>query len=233
MRYFFSKIIRKCLSSIEAGGLNAIPHWVTRSKNIYSWGLQDTMRSYFQALTLDGVKLNKTLRAMKERERRKSSCISPAAGMLMFCIFILRNALKVAINISLAVLCRSNMGSSQNRCVFHVHVGLGMVRLVPTDTQRVQVYPVWAVTSHTAASSCIPATHLGFPNIRHTTGCLHYGSTVLQCICSTWAATGAVSSWCCSNSRVHELFPTDDDKGFLKAAPRAMVQCDSLSRALP
>lgn len=143
------------------------------------------MRSYFQALTLDGVKLNKTLRAMKERERRKSSCISPAADMLMFCIFILRNALKVAINISLAVLCRSNMGSSQNRCVFYVHVGLGMVRLVPTDTQRVQVYPVWAVTSHTAASFCIPAAHLGFPNIRHTAGCLHYGSTVLQCICST------------------------------------------------
>lgn len=82
-----------------------------------SWGLQGTMKSYFQALTLDGVKLNKTLRAMKERERRKSSCISLAADMLIFSIFVLKNALKAAINISLAFLCRSNMGSSQNRCV--------------------------------------------------------------------------------------------------------------------
>lgn len=125
------------------------------SKNINSCGMQGKMTSYFQALTLDGVKLNNRLRVVKERERRKSSCVSPAPNVVMLCVIILINALKININNYFSILCRSNMGSSQNRYI----TGYTWVWGIPVFLSPTTLFhPAQPMASLLAASSsCIPA----------------------------------------------------------------------------
>lgn len=131
------------------------------------------MTSYFQALTLDGVKLNNRLRAVKEGERRKSSCISPAPNVLMFCMIILINALKVTVNNSFFILCRSNMGSSQNRYI----AGYMQVWGIPIHLVPIPIHLVPPCTAYGKSFSCLILLHPSCDSM-----------TVLQCSCPAQAA---------------------------------------------